>query len=321
MKKNLISIIIPVYNVENYLKQCLDSIINQTYKNLEIIIIDDWSTDNSWKICDEYAKNDKRIKVIHQKNADLSAARNSWLKIATWEYIGYIDSDDFIELNMYEKLYNLIESTESDLAICNRYIGKKDWSRTKNAKFPSRQIITPNEALEIFYKHMYVRNKLYKAEIIKDLKFIETYAQDVLYNFTIFKKIKKICCLNECMNYYRYNPNSRQHTKRFRENRYIYLNEWINQEISYAEKNKLHTLKTDLINARSEIILKWLSFLALDKNPSTSDVNKLSKIVKKNLRTFLKSKWKFFVKCFAISVCINFKTASKIYQFINKIRL
>lgn len=188
MKKTLISVIIPVYNVEEYLGQCLDSIINQTYKNLEIIIVDDWSTDNSWKIRDEYAKNDKRIKLIHQKNTGLSAARNAWLKIATWKYIWYIDSDDYVELDMYEKLYNIIECSNSDLAICNWYIGKEDGSRIKNTKFPGKKIITPNETLEYFYNSMYVWNKLYKKDIIKGLNFVETRAQDSIYNFAILKK-------------------------------------------------------------------------------------------------------------------------------------
>lgn len=318
MNHKLISIIIPVYNVEQYLHQCLDSIINQTYKNLEIIIVDDWSSDNSGKICDEYAKADKRIKIIHQEKAGLSAARNSGLKIATWEYIWYIDSDDYIELDMYEKLYNLIESTNSDLAICNRYIWKPNWTRVKNTKFPDKKIITPDEALEYFYKHMYVRNKLYKPDIIHNLHFIETFAQDVIYNFTIFQNIKKIACLNECKNYYRYNKDSRQHTKKFNNNWYIYLEDGINQEISYAHKKQLYLLEENLINARSEIILKRLSYLSLDKNPNMKDVNKLLKIVKTNLVKFLKSKWKFKTKCFAVMICLNFKLTSYIYKVINK---
>lgn len=315
----LISIIIPVYNVGHYLKHCLDSILNQTYKNLEIILVDDWSTDDSGKICDEYANKDRRIKVIHQKNADLSAARNSGLKIATGEFIGYIDSDDYVELDMYEKLYDLIESTKSDLAICNRYIWKKDGNRISNKRFPDNEIITPDEALEYFYKWMYVWNKLYKADIVKNLDFVETFAQDVIYNFTIFQRIEKIACLNECKYYYRYNSKSRQHTKRFRKNWYDYLDYGINKEIDYAHTKKLYYLEKQLINARSEIILKWLSYLSLDENSDKEDITKLLKIIKKNLWLFIKSKWKFITKCFAIIVSTNFKLASFAYKIIHKL--
>jgi len=320
-KNSKISVIIPVYNVEQYIRQCLDSVVNQTYKNLEIILVDDWSTDNSWKICDWYAKKDKRIKVIHQKNADLSAARNAWLKIATGKYIWYIDSDDYVEIDIYEKLYDLIKSTNSDLVICNWFIWKKDGSRVKNERFPDKKIITPDEALWFFYKWMYVWNKLYKADIIKNLEFVETFAQDVVYNFTIFQKIKKIACLNECKYYYRYNEKSRQHTKKFRKNRYIYLENGINKEISYAHEKKLYSLEKKLINARSEIMLKWLSYLALDKNPDTKDIEKLLKIMRDNLILFFKSKWRFAVKCFALIVCFNYKLASFLYKLINKIHL
>ena len=313
----LISIIIPVYNVEQYLKQCLDSIINQTYKNLEIIIVDDWSTDNSGKICDEYAKKDNRIIVIHQENADLSAARNSGLKIATWEYIWYIDSDDYIELDIYENLYNLIESTNSDLAICNRYIGKKDGSRTQNTDFPDKQTITPDEALEYFYYHMYVRNKLYKKEIIKWLWFVETFAQDVIYNFTIFQKIKKISCTKKCLNYYRYNPNSRQHSKKFRKDWMIFLDEWINQEIEYAKNKWLKRLEKLLINARYGIILKWFRVIASQDQIDMDVVNILLKYVKADIWLFLKSKRSISKKLFILISCVNFKLACQIYKILD----
>lgn len=311
-----ISIIIPVYNVEKYLRQCLDSIINQTYKNLEIIIVDDWSTDDSGKICDEYAKKDKRIKSIHQKNGGLSAARNTGLKIATWEYIWYIDSDDYIELDMYAKLYNLICNTKSELAICNRYVGKSDGGWTKNTNFPDQEIINPNEALQYFYNSMYVWNKLYKRKIIKDLNFVETRAQDTVYNFTIFQKIKKIACLNECKNYYRYNPSSIVHTKKFKKNWLIFIKDGLNKEIEYAEKNKLYSLKKWLIKSKVGYAVYWLSILSLEDFPDIDSVKFLQKIVKKHLITYLKSKRSLIKKCFAIFVSFDFKRASSIYKLI-----
>lgn len=114
----LISIIVPVYNVEEYLPKCLDSIINQTYKNLEIILVDDGSTDNSGKICDEYAFKDNRIKVIHKVNGGLSDARNAGLDICTGDYIGFVDSDDYIDKDMYALLYEFGFENNLDVAMC-----------------------------------------------------------------------------------------------------------------------------------------------------------------------------------------------------------
>ena len=103
--KERISVVVPVYNVEKYLEKCVNSIVNQTYKNLEIILVDDGATDNSGKLCDELAKIDNRIKVYHKENGGLSDARNYGVERATGDYIGFVDSDDYIDAEMYEKLY------------------------------------------------------------------------------------------------------------------------------------------------------------------------------------------------------------------------
>lgn len=116
---DLLSIIVPVYNVEEYLKRCLDSVINQSYKNLEIILVDDGSTDSSGSICDEYAARDNRIRVIHKSNGGLSDARNAGLEICRGEYIGFVDSDDYIELDMYEVLYKFAIVHRLDVCMCS----------------------------------------------------------------------------------------------------------------------------------------------------------------------------------------------------------
>lgn len=114
----MISVIVPVYNVEEYLPTCIESILNQTYKDLEILLIDDGSTDNSGKICDKYAKEDGRCIVVHQPNKGVSEARNTGLKHATGEYISFIDGDDYIHPQMLEILYNEIKKTSSILQWC-----------------------------------------------------------------------------------------------------------------------------------------------------------------------------------------------------------
>ena len=114
-----ISIIVPVYNVERYLGKCINSILNQTFADFELILVDDGSTDRSGYICDDYKKKDNRIKVIHKENGGLSSARNAGLDIAKEKYIGFVDSDDFINKNMYEFLYKDIKVNNSDIAICD----------------------------------------------------------------------------------------------------------------------------------------------------------------------------------------------------------
>ena len=116
MKK--ISIIVPIFNIEKYLSRCLDSILEQTYKNLEVILVDDGSVDNSGMIADKYARKDQRIKVIHQVNQGVSAARNTGIDLATGDYIGFVDGDDYIEPDMYEILMRIIEEQQVDIAHC-----------------------------------------------------------------------------------------------------------------------------------------------------------------------------------------------------------
>ena len=113
----MISVIVPIYNVEEYLPTCIESILNQTYKDLEILLIDDGSTDNSGKICDEYAKQDKRCIVIHQQNKGVSATRNTGLNYATGKYISFVDGDDYIHPQMIEILYNEIRKGDFDFSM------------------------------------------------------------------------------------------------------------------------------------------------------------------------------------------------------------
>ena len=122
MEEELISVILPIYNVEKYLEKCLKSVINQTYKNLEIILVDDGSKDNSPQICDEYAVKDKRIVVIHKSNGGLSDARNAGIEIAKGKYIALIDSDDYVEKDYVQFLYQLIKENNAEMSICSHTV-------------------------------------------------------------------------------------------------------------------------------------------------------------------------------------------------------
>lgn len=175
MKKidELVSIIIPVYNVEKYLERCINSVINQTYTNLEIIIIDDGSSDRCAEICDKYSDIDKRIKVIHKENGGLSDARNSGLDICKGDYIAFVDSDDWIENKMIENLHNLILKNNSDISVCNFVRTSKEVEiqnkKEKTIKYNSYDAI--KELLKGKKIQDYVWNKLYRAELFNNIRF------------------------------------------------------------------------------------------------------------------------------------------------------
>lgn len=173
-KLPLISIIVPVYNVKDYLEKCLSSICLQTYKNLEIIVVDDGSTDGSEKICDSFAQKDTRIKVVHQINGGQSNARNKGLSIAAGEYIGFVDSDDWIAPDMYEFLYLLLKNNQADIAVCAHIV---EMEAETNVRYSTGKltVFSGNEALRALIDDKRVRNyvwdKLYKRQLFEGILF------------------------------------------------------------------------------------------------------------------------------------------------------
>ena len=172
----MISVIVPVYNVEPYLRKCLDSIVGQTYRELEILVIDDGSTDGSGKICDEYEERDDRIKVFHTENRGLSAARNLGLNNANGDLIGFVDSDDWIEPTMYELLLKRSEETGADVSCCGFYLHYSDHFTTH--PLSSSQIVYEGEkivtvAMEGSECRHYVWNKIYKKTLFDNCRFPE----------------------------------------------------------------------------------------------------------------------------------------------------
>jgi glycosyltransferase involved in cell wall biosynthesis len=172
----MISIIVPIYKVEQYLVKCLDSILNQTYKNLEIILVDDGSPDNCPTICEEYANKDERIKVIHQKNGGLSAARNTGINNVSGEYIAFIDSDDYIHERMYEILYKNLKEKKADISVC-KFIKVTNSEQMNNPIGQEKIDIFNNmEAMENLYNEWYLPtviawNKLYKKDLFQTVKY------------------------------------------------------------------------------------------------------------------------------------------------------
>ena len=179
-EKKKISVIVPIYNVQKYVEKCVESIMRQTYKELEIILVDDGATDNSPELCEQLAKRDQRIKVIHKINGGLSDARNAGLEVATGEYIGFVDGDDYIEPDMYQLLVDNLEEYDADISCCRYTCVWEDGHEKPVGNTKDVDVYRGIEALKeyIYGKTMdpFVWNKLYKSKIIngeEPLRFIE----------------------------------------------------------------------------------------------------------------------------------------------------
>lgn len=171
--ENLISVIVPIYNVQRYLEKCIKTIVNQTYKNLEIILIDDGSTDKSSDICDNWKQKDSRIKVIHKANEGLAKARNTGIEISTGKYLFFVDSDDYIELDIIENLYENIIQTSADISICGFYI--ETYEKMIPYCSSNEFVVNSEDALKKLFMHdnisIAIWNKLYKKELFEKIRF------------------------------------------------------------------------------------------------------------------------------------------------------
>lgn len=191
MADKLITVIIPVYNVEEYLRRCFESVIAQNYEKLEIIAVDDGSTDQSGKICDEYALKDNRIHIIHKENAGLGEARNSALDIMRGDYIFFVDSDDYIFPGIIKKLLKACEANEADIACCGYQSGKKTYYRDKK-----EHCFSAVEATE----RMFCNNgmdgnavcKLYKAYLFRNIRYPDCAHEVIPVTYRVFLSAKKI---------------------------------------------------------------------------------------------------------------------------------
>jgi len=205
----LITIIIPVYDIEKYIRKCLESVLQQTYTNLEIILVDDGSPDNCPQICDEYAAKDNRIRVIHKTNGGLSSARNAGLDIARGEWIGFVDSDDWLLPNMYERLYNAIEYEDADLAICGyKYVDESDKPVGERFSVIRDEVLSKSDVFDIFFRkyntfYITVWNKLYAKKIFLNLRFPDgKIHEDEFTVHHIFNECDKIVTISDVLYMY-----------------------------------------------------------------------------------------------------------------------
>ena len=205
---HLISVIVPAYNIKNYISDCLNSILAQDFLGYEIVIVNDGSTDDTPKICSKYAEKYNKIKVIHQKNAGLSAARNTGIKNAKGKYLAFIDGDDIIDKNFLSRLYQAIETTGSDIAICN-FIEFSETVPTSAKASSEIKVVNRDEAVTALLikqenRDVIACNKLYKKELFKNIKFpVGEIHEDNLTTYKLLAAASKVANIEDGLYFYR----------------------------------------------------------------------------------------------------------------------
>lgn len=207
MSNMKISVIVPVYKVEPYLDKCVSSIVNQTYGNLEIILVDDGSPDNCPAMCDAWAEKDNRIRVIHKTNGGLSDARNAGMAVATGELMAFVDSDDWIAPDMYEHLYQRLTEDSSDIAACGV---QRVWTDETSPRMLTRSgncILNQEEAMRAIIEESWLKQpvwyKLYKTELVRDILFpVGKYHEDVFWSYQAVGRADKVSVSDHIGYYY-----------------------------------------------------------------------------------------------------------------------
>ena len=256
-----ISVIVPVYNVEQYLERCVDSIINQTYTNLEIILVNDGSTDNSGKLCDELAKKDERIRVIHKENGGLSDARNRGIDESESDLVGFIDSDDYIDSDMYEVLLKNLNDTDADLSMCALY---DVYNNTPEAQVTNKETwkLSSEQAIKMVMEAKILSvtavNKLYRKSLFTDLKFeVGKIAEDAFIMIKLLDKCEKIVATNKKKYYYVHRENSITTQK--------FSTKFLNVIEAYEQNSNIILEKYPKLKDVAQTRMNWAYFYVLDR--------------------------------------------------------
>ncbi|WP_302434788.1 glycosyltransferase family 2 protein [Roseburia inulinivorans] len=254
----LISVVVPVYHVETYIERCVESLLQQTYSNLEIILVDDGGDDRCPQICDEYAKKDARIKVIHKKNGGLSDARNAGMRAASGKYLAYIDSDDYIQPDTYEKMIYALKKENADIAVCN-YEAVTDQGQSiteKNQKMDikdrtySSQEAISNLCGPNYHYWVTAWNRLYKIKIAREISFpVGKIHEDEFTAHLFYDKAEKIVGISEPLYKYVIRENSIM-TKKYSVKNLVYV-EAVNNRIEYCMEHGLEEV--------GQAFLRWMS--------------------------------------------------------------
>ena len=315
MIKEKISIIVPVYNVEAYLERCVESILKQTYTNLEILLVNDGSTDKSGELCDKLALRDHRIRVIHKENGGLSDARNRWIDEASSNLIGFIDSDDYIDEDMYETLYRQMVASKADLSMCGHYDVYHQIPEKQVAKIKTWELM-PEEAIKMVMEAKILSvtavNKLYKKALFEQLRFrIGKIAEDAFIMVDLIHQCSKIVATNEKKYYYVHRENSITTQK--------FSLKFLNVIEAYEQNAKIISENYPDLYDVAIMRLNWAYFYVLDRLLVDNDFkdkvleDRLISYLKKNKKSILMdSRFTRARKMSFLALCLSRKLYLKI---------
>lgn len=311
--KKTVSVIVPVYNVEQYITECIESLICQTYPNLEIILVDDASPDNCPQICDEYASKDDRIRVIHKPNGGLSDARNAGIEIATGEYLMFVDSDDYIMENMVEQLITMVEDSGADVASCG-YTGETSkLAKDLNEEY---QVATAEEALKYILIEKNITTsastKLFARELFSGIRFpVGKIYEDYATVYKVIHKSKKIAYNDAKKYYYRPNPVSITGGKFYKKQmQYFEISEQVMAFVS-AEYPKL----TKHVNNRAErMAISFYKKISESGFDDHATVSFLVCFIRKHIVRYLFSNYALTSKMYGLLVSTMPKLALKVFS-------
>lgn len=317
----LISVIIPVYNVEKYLHKCVDSVLAQTYQNLEIILVDDGSTDSSGKICDEYAQKENRINVIHKKNGGLSSARNAGIDIAKGEFLAFIDSDDWVDAQFIEILYETLCKYHTQIACVGYYEVDQRGSRAILPLSTQQQTLVSHEqAIEMGFSSLgfFACNKLFAKTLFQEIRFpFGQLFEDLSTTSKLFLKADRIAISNKPLYYYnRLNMGSITKAD-FAVKKLDYFKatgEILSYAVSANNKKLIYVIEQE----RAYHIAGFFRQMAAVRFEDKNIINPLQKELRRNIGKLWKTKHKLSNKLFALACCVNFFWAAKADRWLEK---
>lgn len=317
MRKNKmpkLSIIVPVYKVEQYINKCIDSILNQTFTDFELILVDDGSTDNCGKICDKYAKKDERVRVIHKENSGLSDARNTGIEVATGEIIGFIDSDDWIEPCMYAEMLNYMEENNLDI-VCADTNQVKEGKVKFKPRYSKNKIWSRNEAIcEILNGTLdnAAWNKIYKRNVIGDVRYPKgRIYEDVATTYKFIYNSQKVGYISKAYYNYLKRKGSIVASGFNSKSRYdCFLG--YRERLNFAKEHNLSCVNDCELLALETALAVLTAFYANDEDKASERFVDVSKFINEHLNikyvSNMRSKHKFLLWSFR-----NCKSAHRLY--------
>lgn len=319
-----VSVIVPVYNVEKYLDKCLNSLVNQTLKDIEIIVVNDGTKDNSQKTIDEYAKKYKNIKAYKKENGGLSSARNYGLKYASGEYIAFVDSDDWIEKDMYEKMYNKAIEKDFDLVVCGLKYVYEDSSKNVYASSNIKNDIFTKKCIKKSMLNIYPAawNKIFNKRLFNYKVFFKekVWFEDVEFIYRLYPYINTIGVINEP--FYNYRQREGSITSVFDERLFNYIDNW-NGIVQYYKKNSFYDI---YISELEYCYVRYLFATFIKSAAKSGNKNMYDKAVfnaiynvKKQFPHYKKNKYMYRNKIGFYLIAFNKLISNIVYKYVNRV--